>query len=55
MFAVYRASTRAEGKKTMTRLINSIASASPTSLAAVCKLGRVLTKRGEDILAFLPP
>ncbi|ADE01185.1 hypothetical protein HMPREF9337_01306 [Cutibacterium acnes HL096PA3] len=55
MFAVYRASTRAEGKKTMTRLINSIASAAPTSLAAVCKLGRVLTKRGEDILAFLPP
>ncbi|MBM2809110.1 MAG: hypothetical protein HW422_2196, partial [Cutibacterium acnes] len=29
----------------MTRLINSIASAAPTSLAAVCKLGRVLTKR----------
>ena len=52
MFAVYRASTRAEGKKTMTRLINSIASAAPTSLAAVCKLRRVRPTRGAAGLAF---
>ena len=55
MFAVYRASTRSDGKKSMTPISNSNAAAAPTSLDAVCKLGRVLTKRGEDILAFLPP
>jgi len=52
MIAAYRATSRAAGEKTMARLIDSISTAVPTSLVEVCKLGRTLTKRREDILAF---
>ena len=36
----------------MTRLIASIGSSVPASLVEVARLGRTLTKRRDDILAF---
>lgn len=52
MISAYRTKARAEGKKVMTRLIDSIGTAVPSSLVEVCKLGRTLAKRRGDILAF---
>ena len=52
MIAAYRTPTRAEGKKAMTKLIDALASAVPADLVEVAKLGRTLTKRRDDILAF---
>ena len=52
MISAYRDTSRAEGKKVMTRLIDSIGTAVPSSLVEVCKLGRTLAKRRGDILAF---
>ncbi|VEH92086.1 Transposase and inactivated derivatives [Propionibacterium australiense] len=55
MITAYRTSTRAEGKKTMARLIDSVGSAVPTSLVEVCKLGRTLTKRRKGHPRVLRP
>ncbi|SJN16926.1 Mobile element protein [Luteococcus japonicus LSP_Lj1] len=52
MIAAYRTPTRVEGKKAMARLIDALASAVPADLVEVAKLGRTLTKRRDDILAF---
>lgn len=52
MISAYRTKARAEGKKVMTRLIEAIGTAVPSSLVEVAKLGRTLTKRRDDILAF---
>ncbi|SJN17353.1 ISL3 family transposase [Luteococcus japonicus] len=52
MISAYRATSRKEGKKVMTRLIEAIGTTVPTSLVEVAKLGRTLTKRREDVLAF---
>ncbi|EFS74331.1 hypothetical protein HMPREF9622_00677 [Cutibacterium modestum HL037PA3] len=52
MITPYRASTRAQGRETMISLIDSLGSASPTSLVEVCKLDRALTMRRGDVLAF---
>jgi len=52
MISAYRASSRAEGKKAMTRLIDSIGTAVPSSLVEVARLGQTLTKRRDDVLAF---
>ena len=41
-----------EGKKAMTRLIDSIGTAVPSRLVEVARLGRTLTKRRDDVLAF---
>ena len=52
MISAYRTKARSDGKKALARLIDSIGSAVPTRLVEVCKLGRTLTKRRDDILAF---
>lgn len=52
MFAAYRCTTRSEGKKPMTRLIDALGKPIPTSLVEGARLGRTLTKRRDDILAF---
>ena len=50
--AAYRTTSRTEGKKIMTRLIDAIGTAVPSSLVEVARLGRTLTKRRDDVLAF---
>ena len=52
MIAAYRTTSRTEGKKIMTRLIDAIGTAVPSSLVEVARLGRTLTKRRDDVLAF---
>ena len=52
MITAYRASSRTEGTKIMTRLIASIGSSVPASLVEVVRLGQTLTTRRDDILAF---
>ncbi|GAA1392008.1 hypothetical protein GCM10009599_12040 [Luteococcus peritonei] len=52
MITAYRTRSRQEGKKIMTRLIEAIGTAVPSSLVEVAKLGRTLTKRRDEILAF---
>ncbi|WP_460703209.1 ISL3 family transposase [Luteococcus sediminum] len=52
MISAYRATSRKEGKKGMTRLIEAIGTAVPSALVEVCKLGRTLAKRRYDVLAF---
>ena len=52
MISAYRASSRTQGTKIMTRLIASIGSSVPASLVEVARLGRTLTTRRGDILAF---
>jgi transposase len=50
--AAYRAKDRTEGKKTMTELINKLASGVPHGLEELAKLGRTLKRRAPDILAY---
>ena len=52
MITAYRATSRAEGKKIMARLIEAIGTSVPSSLVEVTRLGRTLTKRRDDVLAF---
>ncbi len=52
MITAYCAGRRAVGTKIMTGLIASIGHAVATSLVEVAKLGRILTKPGDDVLAF---
>ncbi|ROR53167.1 transposase [Luteococcus japonicus] len=52
MISAYRTRSRQEGKKVMTSLIDAIGTAVPSSLVEVAKLGRTLTKRRDDVLAF---
>lgn len=52
MITAYRATSRAEGKQIMTSLIDAIGTAVPSSLVEVAELGRTLTKRRGDVLAF---
>ena len=52
MIPAYRATSRAEGNKAMASLIEAIGTAVPSSLVEVAKLGRTLTKRRDDVLAF---
>jgi transposase len=52
MVAAYRHKNRAEGRKMMTRLIDSLATGVPAGLVEVAKLGRTLNKRAADVLAY---
>ena len=52
MISAYRATSRAEGKKAVASLIEAIGTAVPSSMVEVAKLGRTLTKRRDDVLAF---
>ena len=52
VIAAYRHPTRAAGKAVLKAVIDSIATGVPKGLAEVARLGRTLTRRAEDILAF---
>ncbi len=50
--AAYRDPDRTAGKATMSTLITTIARGVPPGLAEVARLGRTLSKRADDVLAF---
>jgi len=52
MIAAYREPDRAKGRQLMTTLIASISHDVPAALTEVITLGRTLTKRAGDILAY---
>jgi len=52
MIAAYREPDRSHGRQLMTRLIDSISHNVPAALSEVVTLGRTLTKRAGDILAY---
>ncbi len=52
MIAAYREPDRTKGRHLMTRLIASISHHVPAALSEVITLGRTLTKRAGDILAY---
>ena len=52
MIAAYREPDRARGRELMTKLIDSVSSGVPGTLKEVITLGRTLTRRAADILAY---
>jgi transposase len=52
MIAAYREPDRSHGRKLMQQLITSINHAVPAALTEVITLGRTLTKRAADVLAY---
>ena len=52
MIASYREPDRGKGRLLMTRLIASISHGVPAALSEVVTLGRTLTRRAGDILAY---
>jgi transposase len=52
MIAAYREPDRCRGRELMVRLIDSIATGVPKALTEVITLGRTLTKRAGDVLAY---
>jgi len=52
MIAAYRAPDRIKGRHLMARLIASVSHNVPAALSEVVTLGRTLTKRAGDILAY---
>ena len=52
MVAAYRHPDRAEGRKLMVSLVDSLAAGVPPALAELRRLGRTLKKRSADVLAY---
>jgi len=52
MIAAYREPDRAKGRELMRKLIASVSHAVPAALVEVITLGRTLTKRAADVLAY---
>jgi transposase len=52
MIAAYRQPDRAAGRKQMQALIDSVSSGVPKALTEITTLGRTLTKRAADVLAY---
>jgi len=52
MIAAYRHTDRRRGRELMTALIDSVSTGVPKALTEVTKLGRTLTKRAADVLAY---
>jgi transposase len=52
MIAAYRQPDRAAGRKQMQALIDSVSSGVPKALTEIATLGRTLTKRAADVLAY---
>jgi transposase len=52
MIAAYREPDRANGRDLMTKLIDSVSHGVPKALSKVITLGRTLTKRAADVLAY---
>jgi len=52
MIAAYREPNRAQGRQLMSKLIDSVSHSVPAALTKLVTLGRTLTKRAADILAY---
>ena len=52
MIAAYRHEDRRRGRELMVKLIESVSTGVPKALVEITKLGRTLTKRAEDVLAY---
>ena len=52
MIAAYRHPDRAKGREMMSKLIESVSHAVPSTLSEVITLGRTLKKRAVDVLAY---
>ena len=52
MITAYRQPDRAQGKKLMEKLIESISHGVPAALAEITTLGRTLKRRAADVLAY---
>ena len=52
MIAAYREPDRAQGRKLMQQLIDSVSHSVPAALVEVTTLGRTLNKRAADVLAY---
>src|SRR5450755_4351286 len=52
MITAYRQPDRSRGRALMRQLIDSIANSVPAALSEVITLGRTLTKRAADVLAY---
>jgi transposase len=52
MISAYRQPDRAAGRKQMQTLIDSVSSGVPRALTEIITLGRTLTKRAADVLAY---
>jgi transposase len=52
MIAAYREPDRTRGRDLMTKLIESISQGVPAALTEPINLGRTLTKRAADVLAY---
>ena len=52
MIAAYREPDRARGRELMVQLIESLSQGVPAALTEVITLGRTLTKRAADVLAY---
>lgn len=52
MIAAYRHTDRRRGRELMTAVIDSVSTGVPKALTEVTKLGRTLTKRAADVLAY---
>jgi transposase len=50
--AAYRQPDRAKGRGLMVTLIDSISHGVPAALAEIVTLGRTLSKRADDVLAY---
>ena len=52
MIAAYRDPDRTKGREQMSKLIESVSHGVPAALSEVITLGRTLTKRAADVLAY---
>ena len=52
MIAAYRDPDRTRGRQLMTSLIESVGHGVPLTLTELCRLGRTLTQRADDVLAY---
>lgn len=52
MIAAYREPDRKLGKELMEKLIDSLSAGVPAALTELVMLGRTLTKRADDVLAY---
>jgi transposase len=52
MIAAYRHEDRRQGRELMVKLIDSISNGVPKALVEITTLGRTLTKRAADVLAY---
>ena len=52
MISAYRHPDRTQGRRLMTSLIDSVSQGVPAALTEIITLGRTLTKRAADILAY---